>query len=73
MNRKWPKNELEKQAIDDFYEEYKNKYTRKLKGWQEVTDLYAEQELQKIEEKQYRGQQYRQHKEREKQNTLRKA
>ena len=48
-------NGLEKQAIDDLYEEYKNKYTRKLEGWQEVIDMYAEQELQKIEEeKQYK-------------------
>ena len=39
-------NELEKKAIDDFYEEYKNKYTRKLEGWKEVIDLYTEQELQ---------------------------
>ena len=26
-------NDLEKKAIDDFCEEYKNKYTRKLEGW----------------------------------------
>ena len=67
-------NDLEKQAIDDFYEEYKNKYARKLEGWQEVIDMYAEQELQKIEEeKQYKEQQYRQQKERERQKALRKA
>ena len=47
--------DLEYQAADDFYEEYKNKCTRKLEGWQEVIDMYAEQELQKIEEeKQYK-------------------
>ena len=67
-------NELERQAIDDFYEEYKNKYSRKLEGWQEIIDLYAEQELQKIEEeKQYKEQQYKQQKEREKQKALSKA
>ena len=27
---------LEREAIDDFYEEYQNKYARKLEGWQEV-------------------------------------
>ena len=74
IEKEMAQNELEKQAIDDFYEEYKNKYTRKLEGWQEVIDMYAEQELQKIEEeKQYKEQQYRQQKEREKQKALRKA
>ena len=54
-------NDLEKPAIEDFYEEYRIKYSQKLKGWQEIIDLYAEQELQTIEvEKQCKEQQYRQ-------------
>ena len=35
-------NDLEKEAIEDFYEEYRLKYARKLEGWQEVIDMYAE-------------------------------
>ena len=67
-------NEIEKQVIDDFYEEYKNKYFRKLEGWQEIIDLYSEQETQKIEEeKQYKEQEYKQQKEREKQKAVRKT
>ena len=64
-------NELERGAIDDFYEKYQNKYTRKLEGWQEVIDMYAEQELQKIEEeKQYKEQRYRQQREKERQRIF---
>ena len=49
-------------------------YAKKLDGWQEVIDMYAEQELQKIEEeKQYKEQRYKQQKEREKQVMLRAA
>ena len=45
--------------------------TRKLEGWQEVIDMYAEQELQKIEEeKQYKEQLYKQQKEKEMQAML---
>ena len=40
--------DLERQSIDEFYEEYKKKYTRKLDGWQDVIDMYADQEFQKI-------------------------
>ena len=40
--------DLERQSIDEFCEEYKKKYTRKLEGWQDVIDMYADQELQKI-------------------------
>ena len=43
-------NNLEKEAIEEFYEEYRLKYVRKLDSWQEVIDMYAEQELQKDEE-----------------------
>ena len=50
MEKELAKTDLEKQSIDEFYEEYKRKYTRKLEGWQEVIDMYADQELQKIEE-----------------------
>ena len=57
-----------------FMKSIKNKDTRKLECWQEVIDMYAEQEFQKIEEeKQYKEQQYRQQKEMERQNALRKA
>ena len=57
---------MERQAIDHFYEEYKCKYTRKLEDWQEVIDMYADQELQKIEEeKRYKERQYLQQQERE--------
>ena len=41
-------NDLEKEAVEDFYEEYRLKYARKLESWQEVIDMYAEQELQKM-------------------------
>ena len=58
-------NNLEKEAIEEFYEEYRLKYVRKLESWQEVIDMYAEQELQKAEEeKQYREQKNKQQKER---------
>ena len=40
--------DLERQCVDEFYEEYKKKYTRKLEGWQDVIDMYADQEFQKI-------------------------
>ena len=64
--------DLEREAIEDFYEEYRLKYARKLEGWQEVIDMYAEQELQKIEEeKQYKEQMYKQQKEKEMQTMLR--
>ena len=43
-------NELEKEGIDDFYEEYRTKYAAKLLSWQDVIDMYGEQELQKIKE-----------------------
>ena len=59
--------DLEREAIEDFYEEYQLKYAKKLDGWQEVIDMYAEQELQKIEEeKHYKEQRYKQQIEREK-------
>ena len=58
------RNNLAKEAIEDFYEEYRLKYARKLESWQEVIDMYAEQELQKgEEEKQYREQKNKQQKE----------
>ena len=64
--------DLEREAIEDFYEEYRLKYARRLEGWQEVIDMYVEQELQKIEEeKQYKEQKYRQQKEKEMQTMLR--
>ena len=64
--------DLEREAIEDFYEEYRLKYARKLGGWQEVIDMYAEQELQKIEEeKQYKEWMYKQQKEKEMQTMLR--
>ena len=34
-----------------FYEGHRNKYARKLESWQEVIDMYTEQELQKIQER----------------------
>lgn len=40
-------NDLEREAIEDFYEEYRLKYAQMLEGWQEVVDMYSEQELQK--------------------------
>ena len=43
-------NELEKEGIDDFYEEYRTKYAAKLLSWQDVIDMYGEQQLQKIKE-----------------------
>ena len=43
-------NELEKEGIDDFYEGYRAKYAAKLLSWQDVIDMYGEQELQKIKE-----------------------
>ena len=43
-------NELEKEGIDDFYEEYRTKYAAKLLSWQDVIDIYGEQQLQKIKE-----------------------
>ena len=43
-------NDLEKEAIEEFYEEYRLKYVKKLESWQEVIDMYAEQELQKAKE-----------------------
>ena len=66
--------DLEREAIEDFYDKYHLKYVKKLDGWQEVIDMYAEQALQKIEEeKQYKEQRYKQQKEREKQAMLRAA
>ena len=56
--------DLERQSIDEFNEEYKKKYTRKLEGWQDVIYMYADQELQKIEEEQkYKERQYLQQRE----------
>ena len=64
--------DLEREAIDEFYEEYRNKYAGKLEGWQDVIDIYAEQELQKIgEKKQYKEQQYKQSREKKRQRALR--
>ena len=62
--------DLERQTVDEFYEEDKKKYTRKLEGWQEVIDMYADQELQKIEEQKYKERQYLQQRERERNITL---
>ena len=74
MKKKWLKNDLEREVIDDFCEEYQNKYAGKLEGWQDVIDMYVEQELQKIEEeKQYKEQRYRQQKEKEKQKILKSS
>ena len=50
IEKKMAWNDLEKEAIDEFYEEYRFKYVRKLESWQEVIDMYAEQGLQKAEE-----------------------
>ena len=58
-------NNLEKGVIEEFFEEYRLKYVRKLESWQEIIDMYAEQELQKAkEESQYRKQKNKQQKER---------
>ena len=66
--------DLEREVIEDFYDKYHLKYVKKLDGWLEVIDMYAEQELQKIEEeKQYKEQRYKPQKEREKQAMLRAA
>ena len=45
IEKEMAQNDLEREAIDDFYEEYQNKYTRKLEGWKDVIDMYVEQEL----------------------------
>ena len=37
-------NNLENEAVEKFYEEYRLKYARKLESWQEIIDMYAEQE-----------------------------
>ena len=51
--------ELEKEGIDEFYEGYHAKYAAKLLSWQDVIDMYSEQELQKInEEKERKEQEY---------------
>ena len=50
MEKRMAQTDLEREAIDDFYEEYMNKYARKPEGWEDVIDMYAEQELQMIEE-----------------------
>ena len=55
IKKELAKNDMERQGVDVFYEEYKGKYTRKLEGWQEVIHMYVDQELQNIEEeKQYK-------------------
>ena len=43
-------NDLEREGIDDFYEGYHAKYAAKLLSWQDVIDMYHDQELQKIQE-----------------------
>ena len=43
-------NDLEREGIDDFYEGYCAKYATKLLSWQDVIDMYHDQELQKIQE-----------------------
>ena len=50
IEKELAKTDLERQMVNEFDEEYKKKYTRKLEGWQEVIDMYADQELVKIEE-----------------------
>ena len=58
-------NDLEREAIEEVYEEYRLKYVRKLESWQEVIDMYTEQELQKAEEeRKYWEQKDKQQKER---------
>ena len=51
IEKEMAQNNLEREVIDDFYEEYWIKYAKKLKGWQNVIDMYAEQELQKLKSK----------------------
>ena len=43
-------NDLEREGIDEFYEGFHAKYAAKLLGWQDVIDMYHDQELQKIQE-----------------------
>ena len=43
-------NDLEREGIDEFYEGYHAKYATKLLSWQDVIDMYRDQELQKIQE-----------------------
>ena len=43
-------NDLEREGIDEFYEGYHAKYAAKLLSWQDVIDMYRDQELQKIQE-----------------------
>ena len=43
-------NDLEREGIDEFYEGYHAKYAAKLLSWQDVIDMYHDQELQKIQE-----------------------
>ena len=38
-------NDLEREGIDDFYEGYCAKYAAKLLSWQDVIDMYCDQEL----------------------------
>ena len=33
---------MEKEAIEEFYEEYRLKYVGKLESWQEVIDIYMQ-------------------------------
>ena len=42
-------NDLEREGIDEFYEGYHAKYAAKLLDWQDVIDMYHDQELQKIQ------------------------
>ena len=53
-------NNLEKEAIEEFYDEYRLKYVKQLESSQEVCDMYVEQE----EEIQYREQKNKLQKER---------
>ena len=43
-------NDLEREGIDEFYEGYCARYATKLLRWQDVIDMYHDQELQKIQE-----------------------
>ena len=43
-------NDLERERIDQFYKGYHAKYAAKLLSWQDVIDMYCDQELQKIQE-----------------------
>ena len=43
-------NDLEREGIDEFYKGYCAKYAAKLLSWQDVIDMYHDQELQKIQE-----------------------